>query len=177
MARDKRRTRARQPSMWVASTDLPRSAGHPCYQRLNHRLDDGGFLDEQCAKLDADGVGRPSLVPSRPSRRRRLDSVEGLDAERAITWRAADSRSLRLCLDVALGEAPPGHPTVSRTRRRVDVETPQAVFTWVWRLVSPSPALMPSDRPSPSWIGPVSTCYQLVVPFALHGRVSATDNS
>ena len=29
--------------MWVASTDLPQSAGHPFYERLNHVLEDAGF--------------------------------------------------------------------------------------------------------------------------------------
>ena len=55
----------------------------------------------------------------------------GLDSERAIAWRAADSLSLRQFLDVSLDEAPPDHSTVSRTRRRVAVETHLAVFTWV----------------------------------------------
>ena len=60
-----------------------------------------------------------------------LGYFEGLDSERAIAWRAADSLSLREFLDVALDENPPDHSTVSRTRRRIDLETHQAVFTWV----------------------------------------------
>ncbi|MCY4598360.1 MAG: transposase [Acidobacteria bacterium] len=55
---------------------------------------------------------------------------EGLDSERAIAWRAADSLSLRQILYVSLDAAPPDHSTVSRTRRRVDVETHLVVFTW-----------------------------------------------
>ena len=131
----KRRCRARQPSMWVASTDLPRSAGHPFYQRLNRVLDDAGFVDafveEQCATFYADGVGRPSLAPGRYFRMLLLGYVEGLDSERAMAWRAADSLSVRQFLDVALHEAATDHSTVSRTRRRIDVETRLAVFTWV----------------------------------------------
>ena len=68
MAMGKRRRRGRQPSMWVASSDLPRSAGHPFYERLNRVLDAAGFdafVEEQCAKFYADGVGRPSLAPGR----------------------------------------------------------------------------------------------------------------
>ena len=42
----KHRRGARQRSMWVATTDLPRSAAHPFYARLNQILDDAGF-DEQ----------------------------------------------------------------------------------------------------------------------------------
>jgi hypothetical protein len=36
--------------MWVATADLPRSAGHPFYERLNQVLDDARF-DAQCAPL------------------------------------------------------------------------------------------------------------------------------
>ena len=68
MTMGKRRRRARQKTMWVASTDLPQSAGHPCYERLNRVLDDAGFdafVEAQCAHFYADGVGRPSLAPGR----------------------------------------------------------------------------------------------------------------
>ena len=57
--------------------------------------------------------------------------MKGLDSERAIAWRAADSLSIRTFLDFALHEAPPDHSTLSRTRRLIDLETHQAVFTWV----------------------------------------------
>lgn len=120
--------------MWVASSDLPRSTGHPFYERLNRILDEAGFdafVEEQCAKFYAEGVGRPSLAPGRYFRLLLLGYFEGLDSERAIAWRAADSLSLRQFLDVALDEMPPDHSTVSRTRRRIDLETHQAVFTWV----------------------------------------------
>ena len=130
----KRRRGARQRSMWVASADLPRSAGHPFYERLNRVLDEAGFdafVEAQCAKFYADGVGRPSLAPGRSFGMLLLGYFEGLDSERAIAWRAADSLSLRQFLDVALAEAPPDHSTVSRTRRRIDLETHEAVFTWV----------------------------------------------
>ena len=60
-----------------------------------------------------------------------LGYFEGLDSERAMAGRAADSLSLRHFLDVSLDEAPLDHSTVSRTRRRIDVETHLAVFTWV----------------------------------------------
>ena len=132
MAMGKRRRRARQPSMWVASADLPRGGGHPFYERLNRVLDEAGFdafVESQCAKFYADGVGRPSLAPGRYVRMLLLGYFEGLDSERAIAWRVADSLSLRQFLDIALHEASPDHSTVSRTRRRIDLETHQAVFT------------------------------------------------
>jgi transposase len=54
-----------------------------------------------------------------------------LDAERAIAWRAADSFALREFLGLVLPEAPPNHSTISRTRRDEDLETHEAVFTWM----------------------------------------------
>ena len=120
--------------MWVAATDLPKSAGHPFYERLNRLLDEADFdtfAEAQCAPFYADGVGRPSLAPGRYFRLLLLGYFEGLDSERAMAWRAADSLSIRHFLDVALDEAPPDHSTLSRTRRRIDLETHQAVFTWV----------------------------------------------
>ena len=139
MAMGKRRQRARQSSMWVANADLPRSVGHAFYERLNRVLDEAGFdafVEEQCAKFYADGVGRPSLPPGRYFRMLLLGYFEGLESERAMAWRAADSLSLRQFLDLALQEAPPDHSTVSRTRRRIDVETHEAVFTWVLQRVA-----------------------------------------
>ena len=60
--------RTRQATMWVPTADLPKSAGHPFYERLNRVLDDAGFdafVEAQCASFYADGVGRPSLAPGR----------------------------------------------------------------------------------------------------------------
>ena len=130
----KKRKRDRQASMWVATVDLPKNAGHPFYARLNRVLDDAGFdtfVEAQCAQFYADGLGRPSLAPGRYFRLLLLGYFEGLDSERAVAWRAADSLSIRHFLDFALHEAPPDHSTLSRTRRLIDVETHQAVFTWV----------------------------------------------
>ena len=130
----KKGKRDRQASMWVATADLPKSAGHPFYAQLNRVLDDAGFdtfVEAQCAQFYADGIGRPSLAPGRYFRLLLLGYFEGLDSERAIAWRAADSLSIRQFLDFALHEAPPDHSTLSRTRRLIDVETHQAVFTWV----------------------------------------------
>jgi transposase len=56
---------------------------------------------------------------------------EGLDSERGIAWRAADSLAIRRFLRVGLDEAVADHSTISRTRRLIDVETHRAVFTWI----------------------------------------------
>src|SRR5207342_3708433 len=89
------------------------------------------FVEEQCRPFYAPVMGRPSLPPGRYFRLLMVGYFEGLDSERGIAWRAADSLSLRQFLGLELHEAPPDHSTVSRTRRLIDLETHQAVFTWV----------------------------------------------
>jgi transposase len=130
----KRRRYAKQATMWVATQDLPRTAGHPFYARLNQILDKhdfDGYVEELCQRFYADEVGRPGLPPGRYFRLLLIGYFEGLDAERAIAWRAADSFALREFLGLGLPEAPPDHSTVSRTRRLIDLETHGAVFTWM----------------------------------------------
>lgn len=61
---------------------------------------------------------------------------EGLDSERGMAWRAADSLGLRSFLGVELNEQPPDHSTISRARRLIDVETHQTVFRWVLELLA-----------------------------------------
>ena len=119
--------------MWVATQDLPRSAAHPFYARLNQILDQhdfDGFVEGLCQRFYADD-GRPGLAPGRYFRLLLIGYFEGLDAERAIAWRAADSFALREFLGLVLPEAPPDHSTISRTRRLIDLETHEAVFTWM----------------------------------------------
>ena len=120
--------------MWVATQKLPRSPGHPFYERLNQVLEKAGFdafVEGLCARFYAAGIGRPSLRPGRYFRMLLVGYFEGLNSERAIAWRVADSMSLRAFLDLDPEETPPNHSTLSRTRRRIDVETHREVFTWV----------------------------------------------
>jgi transposase len=133
MAMGKQRRHAKQASMWGAANDLPRSAGHPFYARLHEILDQhdvDGDVEGLCQRFYADD-GRPGLPPGRYCRLLLIGYFEDLDAERAIAWRAADSFALRECLGLVLPEAPPDHSTISRTRRLIDLETHEAVFTWM----------------------------------------------
>jgi transposase len=134
MAMGKSRRRPKQRSMWVATQDLPGTAAHPFYTRLNQILDNAdfdGYVESLCQRFYADEVGRPGLPPGRYFRLLLIGYFEGLDAERAIAWRAADSFALREFLGLMLPEAPPDHSTISRTRRLIDLETHEAVFTWI----------------------------------------------
>jgi transposase len=133
MAMGKRKRHAKQASMWVATQDLPRSVAHPFYTRLNQifeQHDFDGDVEGLCQRFYADD-GRPGLPPGRYFRLLLIGYFEGLEAERAIAWRAADSFTLREFLGLALPEAPPDHSTISRTRRLIDVERHEAVFTWM----------------------------------------------
>jgi transposase len=134
MAMAKRKYRRRQTAMWIATSDLPTTAAHPFYDRLNQILDDAGFdahVEALCARFYAPTMGRPGLAPGRYFRLLLVGYFEGLDAERAIAWRAADSFALRHFLGLELPDAPPDHSTISRTRRLIDLETHRAVFTWI----------------------------------------------
>jgi transposase len=123
-----------QPPLWIAASDLPASPGHPFYSRLNAELEAHGFdrfAEDQCRAFYATVMGRPSLPPGQYFRLLLVGYFEGIDAERGIAWRAADSLTVRSFVGLALHEAVPDHTTISRTRRLIDVETHRAVFTWV----------------------------------------------
>ena len=129
-----KRKRARQPTMWVATTALPTAASHPFYARLNQLLAEHGFddfVEGLCASFYATTMGRPGLPPGIYFRLLMIGYFEGLDSERGIAWRAADSFALRDFVGLGLDEAPPDHSTISRTRRLIDLEAHRAVFTWV----------------------------------------------
>jgi len=139
--------RARQPRMWVATTDFPTAASHPFYTRLNQVLREHGFDDfaeAQCVTFYAEMMGRPSL-PGIYFRLLLIGYFEGIDSERGIAWRAADSFALCDFLGVGLEEAPPDHSTISRTRRLIDLETHRAVFTWVLQCLAT--AALSSSQP------------------------------
>ena len=126
--------KSEQAPLWIPTTELPVSPGHPFYRRLNEILDAAGFdrfVEEQCRPFYAPVMGRPSLAPGRYFRLLLIGYFEGLDSERGIAWRAADSLAVRQFLGLGLDEAAPDHSTISRTRRLMDVEAHQAVFTWV----------------------------------------------
>ena len=139
MAMGKRPATRQASPMWVETADLPRSDGHPFFERLNRVLADSGFdafVEGLCAVFYADRLGRPSLRPGRYFRMLFIGYFEGLSSERGIAWRVSDSLSLRSFLDLDVTEGSADHSTLSRTRRLIDVETHVAVFTWVLERLS-----------------------------------------
>src|SRR2546426_7384160 len=139
MGMGRREQQGRQEELWIAHTELPRTVAHPFYEQLNRVLEGRGFdewVEGQCARFYAEKMGRPSLAPGRYFRLLLIGYFEGIDSERGIAWRAADSLGLRNFLGVGLNEMPPDHSTISRTRRLIDVETHRAVFGWVLELLA-----------------------------------------
>lgn len=128
-----RKKRERQESLWYGG-ELPEPPGHPFYTRLNAVLDKAGFdkfCEDQCAAFYHAKLGRPSLAPGLYFRIMTIGFFEGLDSERGIAWRVADSLTLRQFLSLGLDEDTPDHVTISRTRRLIDEETHQRIFSWV----------------------------------------------
>src|SRR5262249_15352923 len=101
----------KQPALWLATTDLPPAPGHPFYQKLNQLLEEAGFdpfVEDLCRPFYADGVGRPGIPPGVYFRMLFVGYFEGLDSQRGIAWRCADSRSLQAFLGyLPAGPTPP----------------------------------------------------------------------
>src|SRR5215210_541886 len=134
MSMGTRRQRQRQEQLWVANAELVSGPGHPFYARLNQLLEEekfDEFAEAQCAQFYEEKNGRPSLPPGSYFRLLLIGYFEGLDSERGIAWRVADSLGLRQFLRIGLDEDTPDHSTISRTRRLIDVETHNKVFLWV----------------------------------------------
>jgi transposase len=138
MAMGTRRQRERQQDLWIATGDVVQTPGNAFYDRLNAILAGHKFdrrVEHLCRKFYKSQYGRPSMTPGVYFRALLIGYFEGLDSERGIAWRSADSLSLRRFLGYALDEQTPDHSTISRTRRLYWLETHKAVFRWVVRLL------------------------------------------
>ncbi len=134
-----RKQREKQEDIWIAHTELASAPGHPFYQRLNELLEAESFdefVEGRCAKFYAAKYGRPSLTPGIYFRSLLIGYFEGIDSERGIAWRLADSLALRRFVGIGLDEYTPNHSTISRTRRLIDVDTHRGVFGWVLSLLA-----------------------------------------
>jgi transposase len=120
--------------MLVTWAELPRSPGHVFYDKLDGLLIAAGFdafVETQCVAAYASVRGRPSLPPGRYFRMLLVGYFEGIDSERGLEWRCADSLSLREFLRLGERERVPDHSWLSRTRGRLALEVHDTVFTWV----------------------------------------------
>ena len=97
MAMGTRHGRERAEELWIPTTALAKPASHPFYERLRTLLDEHGFdsfVEDKCRRFYADILGRPSLAPGMYFRLLLIGYFEGIDSERGIAWRAADSLGL-----------------------------------------------------------------------------------
>ncbi len=134
MAMGKRSAQERQHPLWLATNQIVQTPGHAFYDRLNavlaeHRFDQR--IEHLCRRYYTGPKGRPSIPPGVYFRCLLIGFFEGLESERGIAWRVADSLSLRQFLGKGLDEPTPDHSTISRTRRLLWLSTHQAVFRWV----------------------------------------------
>jgi transposase len=129
-----RRRSSHQGELFVTSADLPQSPGHAFYDRLNELLaeaDFDRFAEELCKPHYAHDIGRPSLPPGTYFRMLFVGYFEGLDSQRGIAWRCADSFSLRAFLAIPPTEASPDHSSLTRIRRRLPEVVHERVFARV----------------------------------------------
>ena len=140
-----KRQRQRQPKFWIAATDVPQGPGHPFYSKLNELLAQRGaddFVERLCAKFYHESIGRPGIPPGVYFRMLLIGYFEGIDSERGIAWRCADSLALRTFLGYTLSESTPDHSSLSIIRNRIDIETHQEVFAWVLAALADSKLLV-----------------------------------
>jgi transposase len=138
MGMGRKKDREKQQDLWVAASEIVTTPGHMFYERLNTVLNAEKFderVEALCRKYYKSSSGRPSITPGTYFRMLLLGYFEGIDSERGITWRAADSLSFRKFLDYDLSELTPDHSTVSRTRRLYSIETHRAVMQWVLKIL------------------------------------------
>jgi len=133
-----KRAKQEQNPIWIEAASIPRSPGHPFYERLNAVLAEERFdehCESVCAKFYAEKRGRPSIPPGVYFRMLMIGYFEGIDSERGIAWRAKDSLGLRAFLGYPLTQDTPDHSSLSRTRTRIDAETHEEIFTWALELL------------------------------------------
>lgn len=128
-----------QQSAWVATTDLPKSPGHPFYKRLNQLLAEASFdewLESLCAAYYSADRGRESIPPGVYFRMILVGYFEGIGSQRGIAWRCSDSRSLAEFLGVPVHEETPDHSSLSRIHARLPLEVHEEMFVFVLQVAA-----------------------------------------
>jgi len=139
MAMGKRKRR--QDALFLASEDLARSPGHPFYRKLNELLSEARFdrwIERRCERYyeTEEKRGQPSIPPGVYFRMLLIGYFEGIDSQRGIAWRCADSRSLAEFLGYGPAEATPDHSTLTNTRKRLPPEVFDEVFQFVLNIAA-----------------------------------------
>lgn len=122
----------------MATTELPRSPGHPFYERVNRVLEEAGvdrFVEDLCRPHYATAQGRPSIPPGTYFRMAMLGYLEGIDSQQGIAWRCSYSLALRQFLGLRMSERVPDHSSLTVIRQRLPLELHEEVFAFVLRIL------------------------------------------
>ena len=131
MALGKRKPK--QDELFIPTAKLATGPGHPFYAKLNAVLADAGFdefVEALCAPYYKEG-GRPGIPPGVYFRMLLIGYFEGLDSQRGIAWRCADSLALRTFLGFAITEDTPVHVSMTMIRQRLPESVYDKVFVFV----------------------------------------------
>jgi transposase len=135
MALGKRKPK--QEELFIPTAKLATGPGHPFYAKLNEVLAEAGFdafVEKLCAPFYKEG-GRPGIPPGVYFRMLFIGYFEGLDSQRGIAWRCADSLALRTFLGIAITEATPVHASMTIIRQRLPESAFDKVFVFVLSLL------------------------------------------
>jgi transposase len=123
----------KQDELFIPTAKLATGPGHPFHTKLNAVLAEAGFdefVEKLCKPYYKEG-GRPGIPPGVYFRMLFIGYFEGLDSQRGIAWRRADSLGLRAFLGFRLTEDTPVHVSMTMIRQRL----PEAVFDRVFVFV------------------------------------------
>jgi transposase len=135
MALGKRKPK--QDELFIPTAKLATGPGHPFYAKLNEVLAAAGFdafVEKLCAPFYKEG-GRPGIPPGVYFRMLFIGYFEGLDSQRGVAWRCADSLALRTFLGIAITEATPVHASMTIIRQRLPESVFDKVFVFVLSLL------------------------------------------
>ena len=141
----------RQEALFITADELPQVGGPSVLSEAQR----------SCWPRPASIAGSSAAASSTTSRRRSAASLsippgvyfrmllvgyfEGIDSQRGIAWRCADSLSLRQFLGMPLDEATPDHSTLTNTRKRLPPEVFDEVFQFVLRIAGREEAAVGQD--------------------------------
>src|SRR6202161_296344 len=128
----------KQEELFMPTAKLATGPGHPFYTKLNAVLAEAGFdefVEKLCEPCYKEG-GRPGIPPGVYFRMLFIGYFEGLDSQRGIAWRCADSLALRAFLGIPLDAGTPDHSTLTNTRKRLPQEVFEEVFQFVLKIAA-----------------------------------------
>ena len=126
-----------QEELFIPRAKVAAGPGHPFYSKLNEVLAQAGFdefVEKLCAPYYKEG-GRPGIPPGVYFRMVLIGYFEGLDSQRGIAWRCADSLGLRTFLGIAITEDTPVHASMTIIRQRLPESVFDKVFVFVLSLL------------------------------------------